>query len=439
MIKFEEHDGLLFKMLDKPVPLTPDAKMPCLVRLIQDDSPMGMYNKKHSDTIYGIKLKCFLNPIIAVFIDNDNIVNAQSWEYYRYEIIGTLAEKGSAEWALYQMMQGKKVCNPTLATEKATRLGYDDVELFNTFWYVVGNTVVEGESNNGILSVSSWIAAASSTGWQIYKEPKPLLADTGIGDIVKTNLGDWLQIVDTPCLRFGHDECYRTHDGLYWDERGVCDVDSTYRLVAVEHLATEGTKEWAWQQMLLGNKVWNPELDLHKTKRTMSQVLSIYYIDSGNIMVRNLSGERSVLGVQKDSHWTVYAEPTGWQIYKEPKPEPQYKVGDWVRYDNGTKIGQAKILRIYDDLYVVIDYLYSQYEFVLNGKNITRKLSPYEIIVRIGCLSGTIAESCDHNYFLMMHSRPITNCNYSMIKFTALDTPTRELVESLLKAQEEEK
>ena len=32
MIKFEEHDGLLFKMLDEPVPLTPDTKMPCLVR-----------------------------------------------------------------------------------------------------------------------------------------------------------------------------------------------------------------------------------------------------------------------------------------------------------------------------------------------------------------------------------------------------------------------
>jgi hypothetical protein len=30
MIKFKEHDGLIFKMLDKPVPLTPDAEMPCL-------------------------------------------------------------------------------------------------------------------------------------------------------------------------------------------------------------------------------------------------------------------------------------------------------------------------------------------------------------------------------------------------------------------------
>ena len=41
MIKFEEHEGLLFRMLDKPVPLTPDAKMPCLVRMIQDDTMLG--------------------------------------------------------------------------------------------------------------------------------------------------------------------------------------------------------------------------------------------------------------------------------------------------------------------------------------------------------------------------------------------------------------
>ena len=32
-------------MLDEPTPLTPDAEMPCSVRLIQDDSPMGKHNK----------------------------------------------------------------------------------------------------------------------------------------------------------------------------------------------------------------------------------------------------------------------------------------------------------------------------------------------------------------------------------------------------------
>jgi len=45
MIKFKVQDGMLFRMLEEPVPLTPDTEMPCLVRLIQDDSPMGLHNK----------------------------------------------------------------------------------------------------------------------------------------------------------------------------------------------------------------------------------------------------------------------------------------------------------------------------------------------------------------------------------------------------------
>jgi hypothetical protein len=74
-------------------------------------------------------------------------------------------------------------------------------------------------------------------------------------------------------------------------------------------------------------------------------------------------------------------------------------------------------------------------DWTFSRKRITRKLDPSEVIVHIGCLSGTIAKSCDPNYFLMLHSRPITDCNYSMIRFSAIDTETREIVESLLEAQ----
>ena len=81
-------------------------------------------------------------------------------------------KEGSAEWALHQMMQGKKVCNITLAKVKAARLGLDKFERLNTFWYIVGETVVEGEANYGALSVSSWISAAHPYGWQIYEKPK---------------------------------------------------------------------------------------------------------------------------------------------------------------------------------------------------------------------------------------------------------------------------
>ena len=71
-------------------------------------------------------------------------------------------------------------------------------------------------------------------------------------------------------------------------------------------------------------------------------------------------------------------------------------------------------------------------------ENITRKLSPSEVIVRIGCLRGTVGKSCNHDYFLMWHPSPKIDRDFSMIKFVALDTQTRELVEGLLKAQEKE-
>ena len=66
-------------------------------------------------------------------------------------------------------------------------------------------------------------------------------------------------------------------------------------------------------------------------------------------------------------------------------------------------------------------------------ENIVRKLSPSEVIVKTGCLSGTIGKSCEPDRFLMWHSK--NDFDYSIIKFSALDATTRELVESLLKAQ----
>ncbi|HPL72092.1 MAG TPA: hypothetical protein PLM50_08670 [Rectinema sp.] len=132
---------------------------------------------------------------------------------------------------------------------------------------------------------------------------------------------------------------------------------------------------------------------------------------------------------------TNFKEHDG-MLFKQPKPT--FKVGDWVDCKDPVGVPtQCKVLEILE--HNVIVECKTGHRWSLPHNNITRKLSPSEIIVNIGCMSGTIAESCDHNYFLMMHSRPITNCNYSMIKWTAIDTETREIVESLLKAQEEEK
>jgi len=291
MIKFEEHEGKLFLMLDEPVPLTTDAELPCIIAPIQDDSPMGRYVKQcwgHDKLFMREYTICGINADMAA---NVGVAKDTPISIHMFEIIGTLVKEGSDEWALYQMMRGKKVRHKSYSMPKV----------------------------HCAMNEKRQIA--------IFTTPSSMIDG---GDII-CHANDWL------------------------------------------------------------------------TSRQVD---------------------------------TMTDERTGWQIYKEPKP--QYKVGDWVEFNDGVRIGQAIIMRTYDDLYVVKDYLYSMYEFVLNKEYITRKLKPSEIVVRIGCLRGTIAKSCNPNYFLMLHSRPMTDCNHSVIKFSALDKETRELVEGLLKAQKEE-
>ena len=101
MLKFEEHEGLIFKMLDKPVPLTPDAEMPCLTRLIQDDSRMGMFNRDTKPS----RLSDFY--LVARIVSNNIVVDEfMESDYNRFEIIGTPVAEGSAEWRNYQLVHG---------------------------------------------------------------------------------------------------------------------------------------------------------------------------------------------------------------------------------------------------------------------------------------------------------------------------------------------
>jgi hypothetical protein len=186
--RFEQREGQLFRMLKEPVPLTQDSEMPCLCGYIKDKSLAGEYNRRMRNASKIIDRKVIITEIrsSAAYDHELRFGFAKSSceaRYEQLEIIGYPVDEGSKEWALYQMMQGEKVCNPILATEKAIRLGSHEVEQFNTFWYIVGDAVVEGKSNYGTLSVSSWIAASSSTGWQIYKEPEP-----------QYKVGDWVEI-----------------------------------------------------------------------------------------------------------------------------------------------------------------------------------------------------------------------------------------------------
>jgi len=116
-----------------------------------------------------------------------------------------------------------------------------------------------------------------------------------------------------------------------------------------------------------------------------------------------------------------------------------FKVGDWVEIEVSGVISQQLV-----KLGVFADSINAGgIEFYGNGlpvmkplnARIIRKLDPSEVIVKIGCLKGTVAEWNSETFML----NPLDNSipRGSLIAFAMLDIPTRELVESLLKAQEE--
>ncbi len=105
-MKFETINGTLCRMVE-PEPLTDDVKFPCVVRMIQDDSPMGRNNDFYATSHLLAHIE-IINGLDAI-----HFVRWQgSKTYYsRFEIIGYPVEEGSHWWALYQMQNGKTVCN----------------------------------------------------------------------------------------------------------------------------------------------------------------------------------------------------------------------------------------------------------------------------------------------------------------------------------------
>jgi len=69
----------------------------------------------------------------------------------------------------------------------------------------------------------------------------------------------------------------------------------------------------------------------------------------------------------------------------------------------------------------------------------TRKLSPSEVVIHIGCLSGTVEPVSTNGIHIWFHLIGVDDKTIATIRISSLDTETRELVESLIKGQEEEK
>ena len=138
--------------------------------------------------------------------------------------------------------------------------------------------------------------------------------------------------------------------------------------------------------------------------------------------------------------------------YDEPNPEPAFKVGDWVEVEqrNGGKswTSQHKVKTIYKDgSGYGINYYGDEQPVGWDGLPVSlhcisfvrviRKLDPSEVVVRIGCLSGTVAPGCNDTTIMIVPIGYNGIGDVAIIPVAMLDTQTCTLVKNLLKAQEE--
>jgi hypothetical protein len=169
-MKFETINGTLCRMVESEL-LTPEANFPCVVRLIQDDSPMGRNNDFYATSHLLAHIE-IINGLDAI-----HFVRWQGIKTYysRFEIIGYPVADGSAEWALWQMKQGKKVCHKSY-TMKTTHCAINDesqVVIFTTPYSVANGGDVVCHADEWLDRREYGCGVDERTGWQLYKEPKP--------------------------------------------------------------------------------------------------------------------------------------------------------------------------------------------------------------------------------------------------------------------------
>ena len=122
----------------------------------------------------------------------------------------------------------------------------------------------------------------------------------------------------------------------------------------------------------------------------------------------------------------------------EPKPEPAFKVGDWVDVKCDPTYGCLMIEEVTQSNGFTMYYCRS-FKNGLTAWTHTelRKLDPSEVIVHIGCLEGTVAPGYSDTTIMIVPIGYDGIGDVAVIPVTMLDTQTRELVDSLLRAQEE--
>ncbi len=455
-MKFEHINNQLCLMTE-PVPLTEDAKFPCVVRLIQDDSPMGRYNQWNWQ---GLTELTHMRELLGLPYDNMiPCIEAEDEDHIsHYEILGYPVADGSAEWAAWRMMQGDKVSD-------CLTIHYYELHDSIILRHIIGSN-----STHSPRSIDEWIKAIgtgkfSNTGWQIYAEPKPLLADAQVGDLVKLRNGEYAQIIKTS------ETTPPTHPYLFFAKNGThvatihgmvscdCTTHMEYDIISTEPLAPEGSAEWAWQMWcLLGKEITHPKIEkltvftCNEAETVLFGYIASYWQEEKADWLNTCNGHNMLTG------WQLY-EPKPDQFREatkkvEPcptcngtgvKPAPAFEVGALVqrlKFDNaiyrflGNVEGYKNLVRLQNIVTKTI--------FSCGADTIDNHISPSEVEISIGCLEGTVSKCDDvgmeitHFYLHIPGTEDDKDADtWCLIALAMLDTPTADLVRELLKAQEE--
>jgi hypothetical protein len=328
--------------------------------------------------------------------------------------------EGTAAWALYMMRMGHKVTNPK----------YDP-----RVYHLPEGRMIQVDGME-IIAGNQWIdywCIDIPDGWEIYEEPKPLLTDSKVGDLCQRKDGKWVQIA--AIRNNGNKWSIYEAEGHSYHESGNSVCSELYHtnldIISTEPLAPEGTAEWAWQMLkqnyILVGAYWGDDVI----------VSSGGQLDCEVIPIKAFRKRKGTPITEQD--FISHAETNGWQLYTEPEPEPALKVGDWVEYSDGTL--QQAIIKAYSgqpgEQMVYVWHPQTAHSAKTPLQSITRKLDPSEVVVHIGCLKGTVAPGCSDATIMIVPIGYNGFGDVAIIPVAMLDAPTRELVESLLKAQEE--
>jgi len=442
MIQFKEINGQLCIMLEKPIPLTTDAKFPCVVRLIQDDSPMGRLNRRHRDTNIkqDIKYICVSVKNYVMQTETDSIMAIEA-----YELIGYPVADGSAEWAYYIWKQKNNVINGYNIFPSNYSL--PDEEVYEQMKYIAatgwqlyepkaepcpacnGTGVVQHDHPNGATQTDLPVSDATQ---------KPLLSAAKVGDLCQRSNGRYTQFHSKHKLNDGTIAYY------FDDVSGSTNIDGDHcshecgnNIVSCEPLAPIGSAEWALQMMKLGKDVCRKG---HET--------AYYHIcNDGKEIACSLKNERRLTcGHLLVSKWGETGND--WQLY-EPKPDHCTKQINPIT-ESGMALstlinGLSEIKKSFGDSNIhFIDSIPNDDNSVTptTSKNgefgviVHINKSPSDVVVDFGSFRGTI-ELNSHPFENQITVKNTQGDAIAYINIVYLDTPTRKLVQELLKAQEE--